>query len=326
MTEETKNDIITYVNRGMHMKKLRKNWIKIVLAIFIIVYLIFETDTINELKATANEFSKNISEIEKTAKETTSKDVLKVYFIDVGQADCILLQNGEHNMLIDAGNNEDGVKLVNYLREVNVNKFDYVFATHAHEDHIGGMDDIINNFDIDKFFMPDVIATTKTFEDMLDALSNKKMVYNTVSVGDVLGFNDANVEVLYVGDSSKDLNDTSIVIKVTHGDNSFLFTGDATSNVEKVLLNKDIKSDVLKVAHHGSNYSSTSEFLALVDPTYAVISVGINNSYNHPSDIIINRLNSMGIKVYRTDVDKTILISSDGSDITVEKVATDTNG
>lgn len=308
------------------MKKLRQNWIKIVLAMFIIVYLIFGTDTIKQLKATANEISKNAFEMEQTAKESITEDVLKVYFIDVGQADAILLQNGDHNMLIDAGNNEDGIKLVNYLKEFNVNKFDYVFASHAHEDHIGGMDDIINNFDIDKFFMPDVITTTKTFEDMLDALSNKKMRYNTVSIGDVFSFLDANVEILYVGDSSKDLNDTSIVIKVTHGDNSFLFTGDATSNVEKTLLNKDIKSDVLKVAHHGSDYSSTSDFLDLVNPMYAVISVGINNSYNHPSNTVINRLNSRNIKVYRTDEDKTILISSYGNDITVNTLVTDTNG
>lgn len=321
-----KNDIITYVNRGMHMKKLRKNWIKIVLAMFIIAYSIFETDTINELKASVNEFSKNISETEKTAKESITEDVLKVYFINVGQADAILLQSGEHNMLIDAGNNEDGVKLVNYLKEINVSKFDYVFATHAHEDHIGGMDDIINNFDIDKFFMPDVITTTKTFEDMLDALEANNLGYDVTVKGEEFDFSGATVKIIYVGNEGDDLNDTSIVIKVTHGNNSFLFTGDATSKVERKLLKEDIKSDVLKVAHHGSEYSSSDEFLDGVNPDYAIISVGKDNSYGHPKQSIIDKLNKRNVKLYRTDLSGTIIVSSNGNDISFKTVITDTNG
>lgn len=321
-----KNDIITYVNRGMHMKKLRKNWIKTVLAMFIIAYSIFETDTINELKASVNEFSKNISETEKTAKESITEDVLKVYFIDVGQADAILLQSGEHNMLIDAGNNEDGVKIVNYLKEINVSKFDYVFATHAHEDHIGGMDDIINNFDIDKFFMPDVITTTKTFEDMLDALEANNLGYDAAVKGEEFDFSGAMVKIIYVGNEGDDLNDTSIVIKVTHGNNSFLFTGDATSKVERKLLKEDIKSDVLKVAHHGSEYSSSDEFLDGVNLDYAIISVGKDNSYGHPKQSIIDKLNKRNVKIYRTDLSGTIIVSSNGNDISFKTVITDTNG
>lgn len=306
-------------------KKLSNNLIKIVIAVFIIVYLIFGTDTLNELKGSVNEVSKNISDIKNDAL-TIPEGFLEVYFIDVGQADCILLKNGEHNMLIDAGNNEDGPKLVNYLNELNVNKFDYVVATHAHEDHIGGMDDIINNFTVDKFFMPDVLTTTKTFEDILDALLIHDMKYDTVKKEEEFLFGEAKVKVIYVGNKEGDLNDTSIVLKVTYGNNSFLFTGDATSNVEKEILDDDIKSDVLKVAHHGSNYSSTNDFLDAVNPSYAVISVGKNNSYKHPSTTIINRLNSRGIKVYRTDTYGTIIMNSDGNNITVNTIATDTNG
>ena len=201
-------------------KKIKNNLFKLIIAVFIIIYLLFSSDVINELKGSIKEVSKNIN-IEEVNQNNFS-DTLDVYFIDVGQADSILIKNEEHSMLIDAGNNEDGVKLVNYLNELNVNNFDYVIATHAHEDHIGGMDDIINNFDVDKFFMPDVLTTTKTFEDVLDALENNDMTYNTFKENQEFSFGNANVKILYVGNDKNDLNDTSIVMKITYY-NNFLF-------------------------------------------------------------------------------------------------------
>lgn len=305
-------------------KKIKNNLFKLIIAVFIIIYLLFSSDAINELKANVKEVSKNVNlkEIDKNNYDGT----FEVHFIDVGQADSILIKNEEHSMLIDAGNNEDGVKLVNYLNELNVNNFDYVIATHAHEDHIGGMDDIINNFDVDKFFMPDVLTTTKTFEDVLDALEDNDMTYNTFEENQGFSFGDANVKILYVGNDKNDLNDTSIVMKITYYNNSFLFTGDISSEVEKKILNKDLKSDVLKVAHHGSDYSSTDKFLDLVDPKYAVISVGENNIYKHPSNSTLLKLNDRNIKIYRTDTSGTIIMNSDGNDITIKTIKTDTNG
>lgn len=305
-------------------KKIKNNLFKLIIAVFIIIYLLFSSDVINELKGSIKEVSKNIN-IEEVNQNNFS-DTLDVYFIDVGQADSILIKNEEHSMLIDAGNNEDGVKLVNYLNELNVNNLDYVIATHAHEDHIGGMDDIINNFDVDKFFMPDVLTTTKTFEDVLDALENNDMTYNTFEENQEFSFGDANVKILYVGNDKNDLNDTSIVMKITYYNNSFLFTGDISSKVEKKILNKDLKSDVLKVAHHGSDYSSTDEFLDLVDPKYAVISVGKNNIYKHPAESTLLKLNDRNIKIYRTDTSGTIIMNSDGNNITIKTIKTDTNG
>ncbi len=251
---------------------------------------------------------------------------VEVYFMDVGQADSILIKNEDKYMLIDAGNNEDGLLLVDYLKSLNVKKFDYVFGTHAHEDHIGGMDDIINNFAIDYFYMPDVITTTKTFEDVLDALESKNIYFDTPKIGDKINFGDAIIDVLYVGESEDDLNSSSIVLKLTYGNVSFLFTGDATSEVEKALLNSDIASDVLKVAHHGSKYSTTLNFLKKVNPSYAVISVGKNNSYNHPGKEIIERLSNLGIKIYRTDELSTIIFKTDGNNIYIENIKTNTNG
>lgn len=251
---------------------------------------------------------------------------LKVYFIDVGQADCILINNNQEYALIDAGNNEDGKKLVEYLNSLGVNSFKYVIGTHAHEDHIGGMDDIIENFNIEHFYMPDVITTTKTFEDVLEALEKKKILFETPEVDATFSLAETKFKVLYVGKEKSDLNDSSIVLKMNYGNTSYLLTGDATNEVEKEILEKDLKSDVLKVGHHGSQYSTHAQFLKKVSPNYAVIQVGKDNNYGHPKDVTIKKLEAIGTKIYRTDRDGTIVLSSDGENITFETVKTDTNG
>lgn len=254
------------------------------------------------------------------------ENTLNVYFIDVGQADSILLENKGHYMLIDAGNNEDGPKLVNYFNEQDIKEFDYVVGTHAHEDHIGGMDDIIKNFKIDNFYMPDAITTTKTFEDVLDALEETNVIFQTPKVNQTFNLQDTTITTLSVTADEKNLNDTSIVLKVKYGTNTFLFMGDASTKIEKNLLNKDIKSDVLKVGHHGSRYSTSLEFLKQVSPEYAVISVGENNTYKHPHEEILKRLEEQNIQIYRTDKQGTILAKSNGSIITFSTIKTDTNG
>lgn len=254
------------------------------------------------------------------------ENTLNVYFIDVGQADSILLENKGHYMLIDAGNNEDGPKLVKYFSEFGIKEFDYVVGTHAHEDHIGGMDDIIKNFKIDNFYMPDAITTTKTFEDVLDALEETNVIFQTPKVNQTFNLQDTTITTLSVTADEKNLNDTSIVLKVKHGTNTFLFMGDASTKIEKNLLNKDIKSDVLKIGHHGSRYSTSLEFLKKVSPEYAVISVGENNTYKHPHEEILKRLEEQNIQIYRTDKQGTILAKSNGSIITFSTIKTDTNG
>ena len=299
-------------------KKIRKI-ICIIIGIIIVLFILLNGDFINNATA-------SVSNINNSNENNNVDGSLSVHFIDVGQGDCIYINQGEYNMLIDAGNNEDGEKLVSYLKSLNVNGFDYVIGTHPHEDHIGGMDDIINNFEIDNYYMPDKLSTTKTFEDVLDALDAKGLSYNVPKIDDEFKLGDATFKVIYSGDDTNDINDSSIVLKMTCGDNSFLFMADATSNVEEIILNKDIKSDVLKVAHHGSSYSSTTEFLDKVDPKYAIISVGTNNSYNHPASITLQKLSNRDIKVYRTDLDGTIIFTSDGTNLSVQTKKTDTNG
>lgn len=265
-------------------------------------------------------------EIVQANQEIQDGEKLQIWFLDVGQADSILIQNGDANMLIDAGNNEDGKKLVSYFQSLGIESFQYVIGTHAHEDHIGGMDDIIDNFDIDTFYMPDAITTTATFESVLDSLEAKNIAFQTPSIDSIFKLGNATIDVLYVGTDDSDLNNTSIVLKLTYGNTSVLFMGDAEKEVETIIEKKDISADVLKIGHHGSNTSSSKTFLEKVNPSYAIISVGTGNSYGHPSNTTIQNLENQNIQIYRTDENGTIIMTSDGTNITFQTIQTNTNG
>ncbi len=256
----------------------------------------------------------------------TADGELVVYFIDVGQADSIYIKDGNSNMLIDAGNNADGPLLVKYLRSLGIKEFKYAVGTHAHEDHIGGMDDIIKNFTIDKYYMPNVISTSKTFEDVLDSLNDKKISPTIPSIGDKFSLDQAQFEVLSVGNDAEDLNDTSVVLKMTYNSTCTLFMGDASSNIEKNLLDKDINCQVLKIGHHGSKYSSSDEFIKKVKPTYGIIMVGKDNKYGHPTKKVLDVLNKYNVTIHRTDEEGTIIMKIKGDSISFENIKTNTNG
>ena len=307
-------DIMTEKNK----KKFIEAIIILIIAFFTIYYEDFTEKTIED-EVIQNRNTEEVIEI-------SDGDKLNVYYLDVGQADSILIENNNNYMLIDAGNNEDGEKLVTYFKRLGITKFDIVVGTHAHEDHIGGMDDIINNFEIEDFYMPEVITTTKTFEDVLDALEGKQVAFQTPIIDSELVFENSKIKVLSVSDDDSDLNDTSVVLRLKYGTTSFLFTGDATEKIENTILNKEIKSDVLKVAHHGSSTSNSLSFLKRVSPTYAVISVGEGNSYNHPHDVMLNRLYDLNARVYRTDRDGTVVASSNGTLINFSMIDTNTDG
>lgn len=301
------------------MKRKKKLVSSFIILIIVGIFYLFQNYPTSEISENIN---KRINEV-----PVTSEERLEVTFIDVGQADSILLENEGHYMLVDAGNNEDGPKLVNYFKNQNIHQFDYVIGTHPHEDHIGGLDNIIEGFDINTFYMPDVITTTKTFEDVLDALGEKNMTLSIPKTNATFKLGDATVKVLYVGtEDESDLNDTSIVLKVTYQNVSFLLTGDASTKVEEKLNPADLESTVLKVGHHGSSTATNEKFLNTVNPKYAIISVGENNQYEHPHTIVLNTLAAHNITTYRTDQDGTIKVITDGTNIEINTSKTDTNG
>lgn len=300
------------------MKKKQKKFISFILAVlFIIGYYIFEDIPTEESYSNKDEIKVN---------NIVTTD-LQIYYFDVGQADSTLIINNGHSMLIDAGNNEDGEKLVTYIKEeLNITTIDYVVGTHPHEDHIGGLDDIINNFNIKEVYLPEAMTTTKTFEDVLDAIANKELSITVPTIGETFKLGEADFEVIYTGTGEKDLNEASIILRMIFGNKTYLFTGDTTEEVEETILNSNIDVDVLKVAHHGSKYSSSEEFLNIATPEYAIISAGEGNSYGHPEPETLTRLKKHTNNIYITKDLGTILLTSDGKTITITTLNTDTNG
>ncbi|NMM64088.1 MBL fold metallo-hydrolase [Clostridium sp. P21] len=283
-----------------HYKKL----FKVIIPLFI---AIFTFTACNNSKNAVNNPTQN------------TQNIIKVNYIDVGQGDSELIQVNGKNLLIDAGPNESIDKLMNYLSKQNIKKLDYIVATHPDEDHIGGMSSVIKKYDIGEFYAPKKLANTRTFENMATALKSKSLKINAGKAGINLDLgNNITCEMLAPNsDKYKDTNNYSIVIKITYGESKFLFTGDAERISETEMLNKnlDLSADVLKVGHHGSSSSSSNEFLNKVNPKIAIISCGKDNKYGHPHHETVTKLKNRKVQIYRTDVDGSIVLISDGKKI-----------
>lgn len=244
---------------------------------------------------------------------------VRVHFIDVGQGDCTVIYDNGHCMVIDGGESENGDKIVNYIKGLGINEIDYIIATHPHADHIGGLCNVISSFKVSNIIMPDAVSSSKVFENLLSAAekSNAKVIKAEAGNKYKLGLSEFTV----IGPVKPDenLNNNSVVIKLVYGNNSILFTGDAEKEEENDIINTgaDISSEVLKVGHHGSTTSTSDEFVNKANPRYAVICVGKNNSYSHPSSDVITKLEKLGVSIYRTDTMGNIDMTLDGDNVSV---------
>ena len=250
---------------------------------------------------------------------------VRVHMIDIGQGDSILIEAPEANVLIDAGENGRGDEVLDYLRAQGISTLDIVIGTHAHSDHIGGMDDVIKGMEVKKVILPemaeDTIPTTKTYTSLLTAVMNKGLKITTAKVGDTYNLGDgAALQIVGPNGVFEELNNTSVVCRLTYGENAFLFTGDCEAQAEAAILQRKgitVAADVLKVGHHGSDTSTSDEFLKAVDPEIALISVGTGNTYGHPEPSTLEKLEDRGIAIYRTDLAGSVVVTSDGKKLTV---------
>ena len=247
---------------------------------------------------------------------------VKVYIIDVGQGESILVTTDQSSLLIDAGENDKGDEVLEFLDQLGLEKLDYVIATHPDADHIGGMDTVLQNIEVTDgvFFgyLPDkLIPTTKTYEDLLDVIEQKNLDLSLLRAGDTLDLGSGAV-LSVLGPVTEEIdskNNGSVVSRLDFGETSFLFNGDQEKEMEKLLLQSgaDLDCDMMTMGHHGSSTSSTQEYLDAVTPEYASISCGKGNKYNHPHKETIQKLEQMDVEYYRTDLSGNITFTSDGS-------------
>lgn len=250
---------------------------------------------------------------------------LEVHYIDVGQGKSILIKGPEQTALIDCGENNMGAVVTGYLKQEKIDRIDVLIGTHPHSDHIGGMDMVIDSVDIGAIIMPDIpdslVPTTKTYTDVLLAATGKNLTITPAKPGDAYDLGGSAVlTILSPVSEYGDLNNMSVAVRVDYGGTSFVFTGDIEDEAEKDILasGQTLRADVLDVGHHGSQTSSGEAFIGEVSPTIAVISCGMDNSYNHPHREAVERLQAAGAKIYRTDIDGTVVIYSDGNNLKVE--------
>lgn len=293
-------------------KNIKRNFFEIL--IILLAFLI-----INNQDKIKNLFNQNNNQNQNDY-INTNNDLLKVHYLDVGQGDSIFVElpNNE-TMLIDAAESYQSENIINYLKNLNYQKIDYVIGTHPHTDHIGGLKDIINTFEIGKIYMPKVVSTTKTYESLLMAIKDKNLKINTAKAGTSIIDTDAlKINILAPNNSIyTELNNYSVVTKITYGTTKFLFMGDAEKLIENE-IKENVTADVIKIGHHGSNTSSSIDFIKKVNAKYGIISVGLNNKYNLPKEETITNWENSGTKIYLTSTNGTIRASSDGTNIKIE--------
>lgn len=302
------------------MKNLAKNKKLIYLIVVIVISLVSAVFGLgNSDKLFGDDFLFNATE---TADTQSPK--LEVHYIDVGQGDCSLILCDGKTMLIDAGENGHETEVLDYLRLKGIEKLDYIVASHQHTDHIGGLPEVLDEIGTDNIIMPrltkEQTPTNSTYTAFLNSIKNSGANVIASKVGATYSLGSATFEILGpVTNEVEDINSMSVIVKLTYGENTFLFTGDAEKDEERSVIatGADLDCDVLKVGHHGSGTSSCKDFLDAVTPEICVIQVGADNDYGHPHDNIVERLEKYADEIYRTDLCGDIVITSDGTNINI---------
>ena len=322
-------------------KRKLKNKVKNLISSFIItIFLLvsayfgvdyFQEDLVSKNKdISKNETQEVTAQIDYTNSINLQNDKLNIIYFYVGQADSTFVKLNNSTMLIDAGNNEDGKMIVNFLNQNNISKIDYLVATHADEDHIGGIDDILNSVKVNQLLIPTVGSSGSDYKNAIEAAKNNNVEIKNPVRGDKFNLDSANIEIMSAleGEDVSD-NDSSIVMQMNYNTTKYLFMGDAEKEVENSRQWQEV--DVLKVGHHGSNSSSSEKFLEQTNPKYSIIEVGKNNSYNLPSSKALTRLKNINTKILRTDMANveeagSFLLTSNGVEIDIKAVNINLDG
>ena len=260
-----------------------------------------------------------ITEGDKLSPSPTTSETLYVHYIDVGQGDSIFIKVGDCDILIDAGTATYGSTVSSYLNRQGVDDIELMINTHADADHCGGLTKVLNDYVVEEVWISkDTNKNTSAYNNFISAISREGLTAQKPNAGTVYVYEYLTITVLYNAIGS-DTNDSSIVVMLEYGSHKFLFTGDISGVIENRLVDNgvDLKCDVLKVAHHGSYKSSYERFLKATGAKYAVICVGADNSYGHPTNAALNRLKDAGSTVYRTDLNDNVVFSTNGVTLTI---------
>ncbi len=302
------------------MKKTAKNKKLIYLIVIIVISVVSAVWGMNN----SDDGFNGETTLTDTETAETQASSFEVHYIDVGQGDCSLIICDGKTMLIDAGENGHETEVLNYLRMKKIQKLDYIIASHQHTDHIGGLPEVLDEIGTDNIIMPrltkEQTPTNRTYTAFLNSIKNSGAKVIASKVGATYTLGSATFEILGpVTNEVEDINSMSVIVKLTYGENTFLFTGDAEKDEERSVIaaGADLDCDVLKVGHHGSGTSSCKDFLDAVTPEICVIQVGADNDYGHPHENIVERLMEYADDIYRTDLCGDIVVASDGVNLSV---------